>query len=165
MSVNINLIVLKKNVWYSIDFCWFLLIFVDFCWFLLIFLKFVEIFHDFGWFFATRIRIRFIEADPDRDPADQNETDPDPKHWKIGLYLISKLFYIQPDIRFHLPDNRISGWTVEQMMPTSNEQTFFRTFSLSMNLDWNATRIVGRFCWNFKNIYFKKKKNISLFSI
>ena len=29
---------------------------------------FVEIFHDFGWFFATRIRIRFIEADP--DPAD-----------------------------------------------------------------------------------------------
>ena len=33
---------------------------------------FVEIFHDFGWFLATRIR--FIEADP--DPADQNETDP-----------------------------------------------------------------------------------------
>ena len=32
---------------------------------------FVEIFHDFGWFFATRIR--FFEADP--DPADQNETD------------------------------------------------------------------------------------------
>ena len=31
---------------------------------------FVDIFHDFGWFFATRIR--FIEA----DPADQNETDP-----------------------------------------------------------------------------------------
>ena len=27
---------------------------------------FVEIFHDFGWFFATRIR--FIEANP--DPAD-----------------------------------------------------------------------------------------------
>ena len=26
------------------------------------------------WFFATRIRIRFIEADP--DPADQTETDP-----------------------------------------------------------------------------------------
>ena len=39
---------------------------------------FVEIFHDFGWFCATRIRIRFIEADP--DPTDQNETDPDPKH-------------------------------------------------------------------------------------
>jgi len=35
---------------------------------------FDEIFHDFGWYFATRIRIRFIEADP--DPADQNETDP-----------------------------------------------------------------------------------------
>ena len=33
---------------------------------------FVEIFHDFGWFFATRIR--FIKADP--DPTDQNETDP-----------------------------------------------------------------------------------------
>ena len=32
----------------------------------------VEIFHDFGWFFATRIR--FIEAD--LDPADLNETDP-----------------------------------------------------------------------------------------
>ena len=33
---------------------------------------FVEILHDFGWFFATlslkRIRIRFIEADP--NPAD-----------------------------------------------------------------------------------------------
>ena len=28
---------------------------------------FVEIFHDFGWFFATQIR--FIEADP--DPADK----------------------------------------------------------------------------------------------
>jgi len=42
-----------------------------FLWFLLIF---VEIFDDFGWFFAIRIRIRFIEADP--DPADQNETDP-----------------------------------------------------------------------------------------
>ena len=41
-----------------------LIIFVDFC----------GILHDFGWFFATRIRIRFIEADP--DPADQNETDP-----------------------------------------------------------------------------------------
>ena len=27
-----------------------------------------------GWFFATRIRIRFIEADPDL--ADQNEMDP-----------------------------------------------------------------------------------------
>ena len=35
-------------------------------------MSFVEIFHDFGWFFATRIRIRFIEADPD----DHNETDP-----------------------------------------------------------------------------------------
>ena len=34
----------------------------------------VEIFHDFGRFFVTRIR--FIEADPDPDPADQNETDP-----------------------------------------------------------------------------------------
>ena len=38
----------------------------------------MEIFHDFGLFFATRIRIRSIEADP--DPAGQNETDPDPKH-------------------------------------------------------------------------------------
>ena len=40
-----------------------LMIFVDFCW-------------NFAWFFATRIRIRFIEADPNSDPADQNETDP-----------------------------------------------------------------------------------------
>ena len=41
---------------------------------------FVEIFHDFGWFFATRIRIRFIEA----DPAYQNETDP--KHcWFLSI--------------------------------------------------------------------------------
>ena len=54
MSVNISLIVLKKM--YDI------------------LMIFVEIFHDFGRFFATRIRIRFIEADP--DPADQNETDP-----------------------------------------------------------------------------------------
>ena len=35
---------------------------------------FVEILHDFGWFFATQIRIRFMETDP--DPADQYETDP-----------------------------------------------------------------------------------------
>ena len=54
MSVNISLIVLKKIN--------------D------ILMIFVENFHDFGWFFATRIRIRSIEADP--DPADQNETDP-----------------------------------------------------------------------------------------
>ena len=40
----------------------------------MIFVDFRKIFLDFGWFFATRIRIRFIEADP--DPADQNETDP-----------------------------------------------------------------------------------------
>ena len=33
------------------------------------------------WFLATRIR--FIEADP--DPADENETDPYPKHWSQGL--------------------------------------------------------------------------------
>ena len=37
---------------------------------------FLEIFHDFSFFLATRIR--FIEADP--DPADQNETDPDPQN-------------------------------------------------------------------------------------
>ena len=36
----------------------------------MILLIFVEIFHDFGWSFATH----FIEADP--DPAEQNETDP-----------------------------------------------------------------------------------------
>ena len=56
MSVNISLIVLKKMN--------------D------ILMIFVEIFHDFGLLFATRIRIRFIEADLDPDPADQNETDP-----------------------------------------------------------------------------------------
>ena len=53
---KLSLIVLKKNVWYSNDFCGFLL-------------KFSMILADF---FTTRIRIRFIEA----DPADQNETDP-----------------------------------------------------------------------------------------
>ena len=42
----------------------------------------VEIFYECGWFFATRIRIRFIEADP--DPAEQNKTDPDPKHCLFG---------------------------------------------------------------------------------
>ena len=57
MSVNISLIVLKKM--YDI-----LMILVDFC----------ESFHDFGQFFATQNRIRFIEAEP--DPADQNETNP-----------------------------------------------------------------------------------------
>ena len=57
MSVNISLIVL-----YDI-----LIILVDFC----------GNFSRFWLIFA--IRIRFIEADP--DPADQNETDPDPKHW------------------------------------------------------------------------------------
>ena len=39
---------------------------------------FLEIFHYFSWFFATPIRISFIEADP--DPADQTETDPDLKN-------------------------------------------------------------------------------------
>ena len=46
-----------------------------FLWFWLIF---VEIFHDLSWYFAIRTKIRSIEADP--DPADQNETDPEPKH-------------------------------------------------------------------------------------
>ena len=35
---------------------------------------FVEIFHDFGWFFATRIRIR-------QTKMKRIHTDPDPKHW------------------------------------------------------------------------------------
>ena len=56
---------------------------------------FVEIFHDFGWFFATRIRIRFIESDP--DPTNQNETDPDPQCCFLGCFLctipILLLFY------------------------------------------------------------------------
>ena len=30
----------------------------------------MEIVHDLAWLYATRIR--FIEADPDPDPADQN---------------------------------------------------------------------------------------------
>ena len=51
---------------------------------------FVEIFHDFGWFFATRIR--FIEADP--DPADQNETDPDPQHCLKDLSIHD--FFLSP---------------------------------------------------------------------
>ena len=57
-------------------------------WFLLIF---VEIFHDFGWFFVTRIRIRFIEADPDPDPADQNETDPNGSGSETLLSTLGKL--------------------------------------------------------------------------
>ena len=32
----------------------------------------MEIFHDFGWFFATRIRLTKIK---------RIQTDPDPKHW------------------------------------------------------------------------------------
>ena len=55
----------------------------------------MEIFYDFGWVFATRIRIRFIDADPDPFPADQNETDPDPQQFlKHG-----------PDIRLILQDD------------------------------------------------------------
>ena len=45
----------------------------------------MEIFHDLGWFFTTRIRIRFIEADPDL--AYQNETVPDPQHWE-NIFMI-----------------------------------------------------------------------------
>ena len=33
---------------------------------------FVEIFHDFGWFFATRIRLTKMK---------RIQTDPDPHHW------------------------------------------------------------------------------------
>ena len=53
----------------------------------------MEIFHDLAWFFAAWIRIRFIKADP--DPADQNETDPYPKHWNketIHIFLESSIF-------------------------------------------------------------------------
>ena len=45
---------------------------------LVILVDFLEIFHDLSWYFAIRTKIRSIEADP--DPADQNETDPEPKH-------------------------------------------------------------------------------------
>jgi len=51
-------------------------------------LIFVEIFHDFGRFFATRIRIRFIEAYPDPDPADQNETDPNESGSETLIFFI-----------------------------------------------------------------------------
>ena len=40
----------------------------------MILLIFVEIFHDFGWFFATRIRMTKMK---------RIQTDPDPKHCKI----------------------------------------------------------------------------------
>ena len=62
---------------------------------------FVEIFNDFGWFFATRIRIRFIEADP--GPADQNETDPDPQHWFQRCIIIYVLYIGQNRIFLPLP--------------------------------------------------------------
>ena len=39
---------------------------------------------------------------------------------------------IRPDIRFHFPDIWLAGYPVKLSMRTSNEQTFFRTFSLSM---------------------------------
>ena len=49
------------------------------------------------------------------------------------------------DIRFHLPDNRISGLTVEPMMRTSNEQTFFlNPFNKYYKCEI-VTRNVGRF--------------------
>ena len=52
ITVNISLIILKKM--YDI------------------LMIFVEILHDFGGGFFCY---------PDPDSADQNETDPDPKHW------------------------------------------------------------------------------------
>ena len=51
---------------------------------------FVEIFHDFGWFFSTRIRIRFIEA----DPADQNETDQNGSESETLLNMIHFSSYV-----------------------------------------------------------------------
>ena len=65
MSVNLSLIVLKKM--YDI------------------LMIFVEIFHDFGWFFHDM-------ADP-ADPADQNETDPDPQHCFLHYRIRNTAFY------------------------------------------------------------------------
>ena len=39
---------------------------------LVILIDFVDIFRDFGWFFATRIRLTKVK---------RIQTDPDPKHW------------------------------------------------------------------------------------
>ena len=64
---------------------------------------FVEIFHNFDWFFYTRIRC--IEADP--DPADQNETDPNgsgsARLFKINkCSIISSLFLFSQIIEIYI---------------------------------------------------------------
>ena len=64
---------------------------------------------------------------------------PDTHHCVIDRVLLDiRPFFIsgiRPDIWFKLPDNRISGrisgLAVAEMMRSSNEQIFFRTFSIS----------------------------------
>ena len=52
-------------------------------------------------FFATRIH--FIGADP--DPADQNETDPDPQHWLKDTYSVNLIQFMLSLSRIYTP-----GW-------------------------------------------------------
>ena len=70
----------------------------------------------------------------------------------VGLYRISAFFVsgVRPDIRFHLPDLRLTGYLaryltkLEQMMRTSNKQTFFffRIFDKSKMATWNVLGFV-----------------------
>ena len=57
----------------------------------------VEIFHDFGWFYATRIRILLIVA----DLADQNETDPN-ESGSATLIAGIWIFIMDPDLHLWL---------------------------------------------------------------
>ena len=64
----------------------------------------MEIFNDFGWFFATRIRV--IEADP--DPADQNERDPNGSGSETLFYSISYTFLHPGHLKLWTAFNRFN---------------------------------------------------------
>ena len=55
------------------------MIFLIFC------LIFVEIFLDFGWYYAMR-------ADP--DPTGRNKTDPNPKHWILEKLIMMEMYFV-----------------------------------------------------------------------
>ena len=67
----------------------------------MIFLIFVEIFHDIGWLFATRIRIRLTKMK-------RIQTNPDPKHcfwgyygfWLLRFFITAKIESDQNDMGF-----------------------------------------------------------------
>ena len=53
---------------------------------LMILVEFVEISHDFGWYFATRIRFMNLIR---LTKMKRTHPDPDTQHWFIGLIKIS----------------------------------------------------------------------------